>query len=106
MELRGYGRVLNVSSEYGSFGSGLGGPAAYATAKAALHAITVKAAREARGDVKINAACPGWVATDMGGAGAPVTPEEAAAGLAPLLSLPAEGPSGLLFDRRSARLPW
>jgi len=46
----GYGRVVNVSSGYGSFGEGLEGPAAYSLSKAALNALTVKLASEARGD--------------------------------------------------------
>ena len=30
---RGFGRVVNVSSDYGSYGLGLGGPAPYAVSK-------------------------------------------------------------------------
>ncbi|MEM1418095.1 MAG: SDR family NAD(P)-dependent oxidoreductase [Myxococcota bacterium] len=71
-----------------------------------LEAAGVVVDGEVRGDVLVNAACPGWVATDMGGAGAPVSPEEAAAGLAGLLRLPAGGPSGRLFDRHGREVPF
>ena len=39
MAQRGYGRVVNVSSNWGSFERGLEGPAAYAVTKAALNAL-------------------------------------------------------------------
>lgn len=61
MDRRGYGWVVNVSSNWGSFATGLEGPGAYGVAKAALNALTVKAARDATDGVKINAMCPGWV---------------------------------------------
>lgn len=101
---RGYGRVINVSSGGGSFGEGLG-PAAYAVSKAALNALTVKVSQAVRGDVKANAMCPGWVRTDMGGAGAPRSPEEAADTLVWLATLPADGPNGGFFRDRKP-IPW
>ena len=101
---RGYGRVVNVSSGGGSFGEGLG-PAAYAVSKAALNALTVKVSGAIRGDVKANAMCPGWVRTDMGGAGAPRSPEEAADTLVWLATLPADGPNGGFFRDRKP-IPW
>ena len=101
---RGYGRVVNVSSGGGSFGEGIG-PVAYGASKAALNALTVKVAEAVRGDVKANAMCPGWVRTDMGGAGAPRSPEQAADTLVWLATLPAEGPNGGFFRDRHP-IPW
>ena len=104
MVRRGYGRVVNVSSGGGSFGEGIG-PVAYGASKAALNALTVKVAEAVRGNVKANAMCPGWVRTDMGGAGAPRSPEQAAETLVWLATLPADGPNGGFFrDRRP--IPW
>lgn len=101
---RGYGRVVNVSSGGGSFGEGIG-PVAYGASKAALNALTVKVAEAVRGDVKANAMCPGWVRTDMGGAGASRSPEQAADTIVWLATLPQDGPSGGFFrDRRP--IPW
>ena len=101
---RGYGRVVNVSSGGGSFGEGIG-PVAYGASKAALNALTVKVAEAVRGDVKVNAMCPGWVRTEMGGSGAPRSPEEAADTLVWLATLPPDGPNGGFFrDRRP--IPW
>jgi NAD(P)-dependent dehydrogenase (short-subunit alcohol dehydrogenase family) len=104
MVWRGYGRVVNVSSGGGSFGEGIG-PVAYGASKAAQNALTVKVAVAVRGDVKANAMCPGWVRTDMGGAGAPRSPEQAADTLVWLATLPPDGPNGGFFrDRRP--IPW
>jgi len=102
---RGYGRVVNVSSGYGSFGEGLEGPAPYSTSKASLDALTLKLSQEVRGDVKVNAVCPGWVRTDMGGKEAERSVEDGAAGVVWAATLPEDGPSGVLF-RDGKRVPW
>jgi NAD(P)-dependent dehydrogenase (short-subunit alcohol dehydrogenase family) len=105
MVARGYGRVVNVSSDIGSINAGIPGPAAYGITKAALHALTRRLAREVRGDVKVNAMSPGWVRTDMGGPGAPRSVEQACDTLVWLATLPADGPTdGLFRDRRP--IPW
>jgi NAD(P)-dependent dehydrogenase (short-subunit alcohol dehydrogenase family) len=102
MRERGYGRIVNISSGSGSFAEGLDpGYAAYAVAKAALNAFTVCLARTLDGeDIKINAMCPGWVRTRMGGTSAPRTPEEAADTAVWLATLPKDGPSGAFFRDR------
>lgn len=102
---RGYGRVVNVSSGYGAFAEGLEGPAPYALSKVVLNALTLKLASELRGDVKINAACPGWVRTRMGGPGADVAAEEGADTPVWLATLPPSGPNGGFFRRRK-KIPW
>lgn len=102
---RGFGRIVNVSSGWGAFSEGLDGPASYSITKAALNAVTVVIARSLRGDVKINACCPGWVRTRMGGADADLTPEEGADVVAWLATLPADGPSGEFYRGRE-RIAW
>src|SRR6185369_8514723 len=102
---RGHGRIVNVTSGYGSFSEGLEGPAAYAISKAALNALTVRLAKESRGDVKVNAACPGWVRTRMGGSGAPRSVEEGADTIVWLATLPPDGPSGAVFRSRQ-QIAW
>jgi NAD(P)-dependent dehydrogenase (short-subunit alcohol dehydrogenase family) len=105
---RGYGRIVNVSSTSGSFGLGLDAEhAPYAASKAALNAVTrsVDQAMPGDADVKVNAMCPGWVQTRMGGSAAPRTPEEGAATALWLATLPPDGPSGGFFRDRE-RIPW
>lgn len=97
---RGWGRIVNVSSEWGSFADGLGGPNAYGVAKAALNALTLRLSRELPPSVKINAMCPGWVRTRMGGPGATRLPEEGADTALWLATLPEDGPTGGFFRDR------
>jgi NAD(P)-dependent dehydrogenase (short-subunit alcohol dehydrogenase family) len=105
MAERGFGRIVNVSSGWGSFAEGLDGPGAYGVTKAALNALTVRLAKELPATVKINAMCPGWVRTRMGGTSATVTPEQAADTAYWLGTLPASGPSGGFFRDRK-RIKW
>ena len=63
-------RVVMVTSEGGSLTSMRGGTPAYSVSKAALNALTRVLAGDLRRDgVLVNAVCPGWTATDMGGPG-------------------------------------
>jgi NAD(P)-dependent dehydrogenase (short-subunit alcohol dehydrogenase family) len=63
-------RIVNVSSEAGAISEMTGGIPAYAVSKAALNALTRLLAGELRAErILVNAVCPGWVATDMGGPG-------------------------------------
>ncbi len=98
---RGYGRIVNLSSGWGSFNEGLTGPSAYAVSKAALNALTLTLSQSLPQSVKVNSICPGWVRTDMGGAGASRSPEKGAETAIWLATLPDDGPSGGFFrDKR------
>jgi NAD(P)-dependent dehydrogenase (short-subunit alcohol dehydrogenase family) len=105
MRAQRYGRIVNVSSEVGSLASMGAVAPAYATSKAALNALTRVLAVELRGTgILVNAVCPGWVATDMGGQGGrPVA--EGAAGVVWAATLPDDGPTGGFF-RDGVPLPW
>jgi NAD(P)-dependent dehydrogenase (short-subunit alcohol dehydrogenase family) len=95
------GRIVNVSSGAGALHDMGGGTPAYRTSKAALNALTRIVAAELRGDgILVNAVCPGWVATDMGGTGGrPVA--DGAAGVVWAATLPEDGPtSGFFRDGR------
>ena len=101
----GWGRIVNLSSGWGAHAEGLGGPGAYGIAKASLNALTRTLPRDLPPGVKINAACPGWVATRMGGTDAPLTPDEGADTPVWLALLPDDGPTGGFFRNRRP-IPW
>jgi NAD(P)-dependent dehydrogenase (short-subunit alcohol dehydrogenase family) len=101
----GHARIVNVSSEAGSLASMEGGPPAYNVSKAALNALTRMLASELRRDcILVNAICPGWVATDMGGPGGRPAAEGAASVLW-AVDLPDDGPTGG-FYRDGRPVPW
>ena len=105
-----FGRIVNVSSGWGSFGESLGGPHAYGVAKASLNALTVALNRELPDNVKINAMCPGWVKTRRGGEAAPRTPEFGAKMAIHLATLDENGPSGKFLrmsdEQEIVEVPW
>jgi NAD(P)-dependent dehydrogenase (short-subunit alcohol dehydrogenase family) len=98
-------RVVMVSSEGGSLASMGGGIPAYHVSKAALNALTRTLAGDlARDGILVNAVCPGWTATDMGGAGGrPVA--EGAASVRYAMDLPDDGPTST-FTRDGRQLAW
>ncbi len=101
------GRIVNVSSGAGSFTetAGAAGTPAYSVTKAALNMLTVKLAAElADRQIAVNAVCPGWVATDMGGHGGRPIPE-GAAGIVWAATLPDPAPTGRFF-RDTHEIPW
>ncbi|WP_405622750.1 SDR family NAD(P)-dependent oxidoreductase [Streptomyces sp. NBC_00076] len=104
----GYGRVVNLTSSYGSLAlMDSGRHPAYRVSKTALNALTRMLAGELAGTgVLVNAADPGWTRSGMGGASAPRGPEEGADTPVWLATLP-EGDTttgGLFAERRP--LPW
>lgn len=81
---------------------------AYSVSKVAMNAYVRLLARELEGDprgILVNAACPGWVRTAMGGPGAPRSPEEGARTPVWLALLPEGGPTGGFF-RDEKPLHW
>lgn len=65
-------RIINMSSGLGELKSLQGEYPGYSISKTSLNALTIMFANELRKKgIKVNAMCPGWVRTDMGGPDAP-----------------------------------
>jgi NAD(P)-dependent dehydrogenase (short-subunit alcohol dehydrogenase family) len=106
MRKNGYGRIVNVSSGYGAMSEMGGQVAAYRISKAALNALTLIMAHELRdSNIKVNAVCPSWVSTEMGGSMAPVSSETAAKDIVYFAMLDEAGPTGGFF-RFKKPIPW
>ena len=91
-------RIVNVSSGAGSLIDVTPGTPAYSTSKAALNMLTIQLASELKEQgIKVNAVCPGWVRTEMGGQQAPRSVEEGAAGIVWAATLDDQGPTGGFF---------
>lgn len=106
------GRIVNQSSILGSLATisaGQGGSWAtpgYTSSKAALNMLTVVLAQHLAGTtIKVNAAHPGWVKTDLGGDSAPLGVREGARTAVRLALLLADGPTGGYFHEEES-LPW
>jgi NAD(P)-dependent dehydrogenase (short-subunit alcohol dehydrogenase family) len=108
------GRVVNATSELGSLAQNQNPDfefaevkqLAYNSSKTALNAITVQLAHELRDTpIKVNAADPGYTATDFNGRRGTQTVEEGARAAVRLALLPADGPTGSFFNA-GGPLPW
>ena len=100
------GRIVNVSSEVGSIAS-MTDPDSplfqltsvpYPASKTALNMVTAMYAKELRDTpVKVNAANPGYCRTELNHNTGFLTPEQGAGVSVHLATLPADGPSGVLW---------
>jgi NAD(P)-dependent dehydrogenase (short-subunit alcohol dehydrogenase family) len=108
------GRIVNLSSVLASstLHSQPGSPvydakfSAYDVSKAAVNSFTIHLAYELKDTaVKVNAAHPGWVKTDMGGENAPMEIEDGAQTSVALALLADDGPTGR-FIHLGEELPW
>ncbi len=99
------GRIVNVSSGAGQITGLRGGTPAYTISKLSLNGLTLMLADELKQDgIKVNAVCPGWVATDMGGPGGrPIS--EGAESVVWAATLDKTGPTGGFF-RDGEPIPW
>lgn len=101
------GRILMISSGGGAMnGEVAGWSPAYCVSKTLLNAIAKQLAYELRSEkISVNSVCPGWVRTDMGGAGASRTVDK---GAETPVWLAMEAPQELtgLFFRDKKVIPW
>ena len=104
----GQGVVVNLSSGLGSIANARArGNVAYGMSKAALNMLTRHLAAELAGQGTIVVAMsPGWVATDMGGPSAALTPAESVQGILHVVGALTPARSGMFLDHTGATLPW
>lgn len=105
---RSRGKLIAITSKMGSIAdNNSGGYIAYRSSKAALNAAWRVLAMEVRSRGVIAAVLhPGWVQTRMGGASAPLEPEESVAGMRRVIEQLGPAQSGSFFDYAGEPVPW
>ena len=102
------GKLIAVSTKMGSIeDNNSGGFIAYRSSKAALNMAWRSLAIEARNrGVTAAVLHPGWVQTRMGGASAPLEPEESVAGMRRVIDALGPEQSGGFFGYDGGTIPW
>lgn len=102
------GKLVAITSQMGSIAdNGSGGYIAYRASKAALNAAWKSLAIDVKGkNVTFAVLHPGWVQTRMGGASAPLQPEESIAGMRRTIAGLGPAQSGSFFNYDGTSLPW
>lgn len=99
--------IVNLSSGLGSISQNNGGWYEYRASKAALNMSTRTLAAELAPErFIVIALSPGWVRTDMGGAGATLSPQESVRAMLRIIDGLTPKDSGKFLDHRGRELPW
>ena len=94
----GLGSVANKTDSYGDL---------YSASKAALNSLSRSLAASLGGRrITVLAITPGWVRTDMGGSGAPLSVEDSARGIVDVLESRAGTSRHGFLDYRGREVPW
>lgn len=100
-------KIVNVTSKMGSITDNTsGGRYAYRSSKAALNMATHSLALDLGSRAIAVVLHPGWVATDMGGPGAPLQPPEAVRSMREVIEGLSDENSGEFFNYDGETLPW
>jgi NAD(P)-dependent dehydrogenase (short-subunit alcohol dehydrogenase family) len=99
-------KMVAISSGLGSIGSDTGGGMyAYRSSKAALNAVWHSYAID-HPEIIAVLLSPGWVRTDMGGAGAPLAPDDSIARLRRIIAGLSKADSGRFYAHDGKPIPW
>ncbi len=100
-------RILTISSQMGALSGSASGSAAYRASKAGVNKLMQCLATELKpAGIPVVVAHPGWVQTDMGGAGADITPDASAVGLLALADKLTLADTGQFFRWDGSVHPW
>lgn len=99
--------IVNMSSRLGSIALNNGKFPAYRASKAALNQVSRSLSIDlGKQGFVVVAVHPGWVRTEMGGAEAPLLPDESVRGLLALIERLAASDNGRFYDYLGAEIPW
>jgi len=100
-------KLITITSMMGSIANHGGGAYAYRASKAAVNSVMHGLSKDwAKDGIAVGIYHPGWVKTDMGGASAPVTPEESVKGLRAQIARLSASNSGAYLDYAGKEIAW
>ena len=100
-------KIVTITSGMGSTANSGGGYYDYRSSKAAVNNVMHGLAQDWAGDgFVIVVVSPGWVATDMGGRGAPLKPKDSVSAMRKLIARLSASDNGRYLDYRGNEIPW
>ena len=100
-------KVMTVTSQLAASTWPFGGSYAYSSAKAGVNKVMQTLAKDLKPhNVIVSMIHPGWVKTDMGGAGADITPQESATGIRDVIAGLTAETSGRFYKWNGDIHPW
>ncbi len=107
LEAASAAKVMTVTSQLGASTWPFGGSYAYASAKAGVNSVMRALALDLKSKgIVVSLVHPGWVKTDMGGAGADITPQDSAAGIHKVIAGLALETTGTFYKWNGDIHPW
>ena len=100
-------KVMTVTSQLAASTWPFGGSYAYSSAKAGVNKVMQTLAKDLKAqNITVSMVHPGWVKTDMGGAGADITPQDSAAGIRAVIAGLTPETSGKFYKWNGEIHPW
>ena len=100
-------KAMTVTSQLAASTWPFGGSYAYSSAKAGVNKVMQTLAKDLKAqNVTVAMIHPGWVKTDMGGAGADITPQESATGIRAVIAGLTAETSGKFYKWNGEIHPW
>ncbi|RTM08832.1 MAG: SDR family oxidoreductase [Hyphomicrobiales bacterium] len=103
----GNGKLVTISSDWGSISNHPGTAYDYCSSKAAVNSVMRGIARNWSSDgICVLMIHPGWMRTTMGGADAPLLPGDSAANVKKVIDLAGPADNGRYLDNLGNDMPW
>ena len=100
-------KLITITSGMASTATTEGGYLAYRASKAAVNNVMRNLSVDWRKDgIIVTVLSPGWVRTDMGGAGAPLSPEQSVTGMRKVIAGLTPSDSGKFLTWQGQERPW
>lgn len=100
-------KVMTVTSQLAASTWPFGGSYAYSSAKAGVNKVMQTLAKDLKAqNITVAMIHPGWVKTDMGGAGADITPQDSATGIRAVIAGLTPETSGKFYKWNGEIHPW